>query len=98
MRYGYEFVHETYLYHFIRKDHRHNFSPYFYGVYLSFMNASTAFWTKRFAFLPQLILIVYYGLKYALKDLSMALFCQTFAFVMMNKVSTSQVRLFWFIF
>jgi phosphatidylinositol glycan class M len=31
--YGYEFVYEAYLYHFIRKDHRHNNSVYFYMIY-----------------------------------------------------------------
>jgi GPI mannosyltransferase 1 subunit M len=31
--YGYEFVYEAYLYHFVRKDHRHNNSVYWYMIY-----------------------------------------------------------------
>ena len=31
--YGYEFVYEAYLYHFVRKDHRHNNSIYYYLIY-----------------------------------------------------------------
>jgi phosphatidylinositol glycan class M len=35
--YGHEFLHEAFLHHTSRKDPRHNFSVYFYPVYLDFM-------------------------------------------------------------
>ena len=34
--YGYQFLYEAYLYHFVRKDHRHNNSIYFYLIYQLF--------------------------------------------------------------
>jgi hypothetical protein len=49
-----QFVYETYLYHLVRKDNRHNFSVYFYHLYLRFeLPAAGA--TSLLAFVPQVL-------------------------------------------
>ena len=49
-KYGWVFLYETYLYHFIRKDNRHNFSVYFYYIYLNFESVSKLM--AALAFIP----------------------------------------------
>ena len=84
-----DFLQNTYLYHFGRKDHRHNFSVYFYYFYLiseTSLNSAVAW----IAFLPQFLLVAMSSLV-SLNDILFAVFLQTFLFVSFNKVCTSQV-------
>ncbi|KAI8337144.1 PIG-M-domain-containing protein [Chlamydoabsidia padenii] len=89
--YGDEFMEHTYLYHVTRKDHRHNFSVWFYQMYLGFDNA----FMGLLAFIPQLLLVTVAGIVFA-KDIFFACFIQTFLFVTFNKVCTSQYFM-WYI-
>lgn len=87
---GKTFLNEALLYHLIRKDHRHNFSPYFLQFYLESVLPLPK-WIPIAAFVPQLLLMLLVAFKYARKDLPFACFLQTFIFVTFNKVCTSQV-------
>ena len=87
---GRVFLNEALLYHLIRKDHRHNFSPYFLPFYLESVLPLPK-WMPIAAFIPQVLLMLIISFKYARKDLPFACFLQTFIFVTFNKVCTSQV-------
>jgi phosphatidylinositol glycan class M len=92
--YGYPFLEHSYLYHLIRIDHRHNFSPYNTLLYLNSSPHATAtsFELERLAFIPQLLLsAVFIPVALAKKDLLNTMLAQTYAFVTFNKVCTSQV-------
>lgn len=88
-RYGREFIDNAYLYHLVRQDHRHNFSIWFYHLYLSSAVSSNSLASKM-AFVPQLVLTMVAGVK-LYKDLPFCWFIQTAIFVTFNKVCTSQV-------
>mmetsp|Transcript_53372 Transcript_53372/g.134010 ORF Transcript_53372/g.134010 Transcript_53372/m.134010 type:complete len:425 (-) Transcript_53372:66-1340(-) len=98
--YGDEFLENTYLYHLSRVDFRHNFSLYFYHLYLNhgmgvFGSRAVSLW--RYApFLPQAILVPMFAFLFAKKDLSYTMLLQTFVFVMFNKVCTVQYFLWYF--
>ncbi|XP_014611786.1 PREDICTED: GPI mannosyltransferase 1 [Polistes canadensis] len=94
--YGYEFLYESFLYHLIRRDAKHNFSVYFYMSYLSSeieMNTIK----KIFILLPQIMLLLSLSYKYSDKsNLPFALFTQAMVIVIYNSVMTSQY-FFWFL-
>jgi phosphatidylinositol glycan class M len=93
--YGQEFLQHSYLHHFSRLDHRHNFSPYHMSLYLTSALPKQVVSMSSLAFIPQLLLagIVIPLALYAVgKDLGTIMFAQTFAFVAFNKVCTSQVH------
>ncbi len=87
--YGWQFLYESLLYHVTRTDIRHNFSVYFYMLYLT-----QGMWVSPFislmVFVPQLVLVVMTAIRYY-QDLPFCFFVQTFLFVTFNKVCTSQV-------
>ncbi|OVA15992.1 Mannosyltransferase [Macleaya cordata] len=92
--YGWEFLHEALLYHLTRTDPRHNFSIYFYHIYLHHEHEFSVL-EKLISFLPQLIVQLVLILRFA-QDLPFCLFVQTVAFVAFNKVITAQYFVWFF--
>jgi hypothetical protein len=109
--YGYTFLYETYLYHITRIDTRHNFSVYFYQLYLeasaasipSVLSTTLAIGAVDLArvlpllsFLPQLLTLAFFSAR-LYRDLPLCIFASTLVFVAFNKVVTAQYFLWWII-
>lgn len=82
--YRWEFLHEALLYHLTRTDPRHNFSIYFYHIYLHSEHEFSVV-EKLISFLPQFVVQLVLIFSFA-QDLPFCLFLQTVAFVAFNKV------------
>lgn len=91
--YGYQFLNDTYLHHLGRRDPRHNFSVYFYPIYMhdhhleepdSGMGA--AFDMSKWALIPPAVLILL-GSWTLSEHLPFSWLVVTMIFVAFNKVS-----------
>jgi phosphatidylinositol glycan class M len=82
--YGQAFLHEALLYHLTRTDPRHNFSIYFYHIYLHYEQEISVV-EKLISFLPQFMVQLVLIFCFA-QDLPFCFFVQTVAFVAFNKV------------
>ena len=85
---GYKFLYEYLLYHLIRKDHRHNYSIFYYTIYLTYDNDFSKY-LSLITFLPQMLLILLATL-FLYKDINLCLIVLTMIFVHFNKVITAQ--------
>jgi GPI mannosyltransferase 1 subunit M len=89
--YGDVALQEGLLYHFSRVDHRHNYAMHWFWIYLARARGSANMsLVGRVLLLPQLVLLAYTSLGLAPHNLTLALFVQTFIFVVYNKVITAQ--------
>lgn len=95
--YGYEFLFETYIYHGIRKDTRHNFSVLFYYQYLSANDLAFDF-VKMISLIFEFITLFALSLTFGCdaRTLPFAMFSQALVLVAYNSVMTSQYFV-WFL-
>ena len=98
MRDGYRFIYEAYLYHFVRTDHRHNFSLFYYAIYLASSEPGSTLSRilSYVGFLTQLSSLFFVGAKFGKSNFMFAIFLQTIIFVAFNKVITAQYFLWYF--
>lgn len=96
--YNYEFLYESIIYHFVRKDTRHNFSMYFYLQYLNSAEVRVNIVEKLLCQMPQLLLIVVISFHFSKsrQTIQFALLLIAFIMVTYNPVVTSQYFV-WFL-
>jgi len=86
---GMPYVHESLLHHITRADAKHNFSPYFYCLYLAPPHTLLRRTLAIVAFVPQVLLLGLLSFFFG-RDLPFCVFLQTLCFVSFNKVCTAQ--------
>lgn len=96
--YNYEFLYESIIYHFVRKDTRHNFSLYFYLQYLNMAEVRVNILEKLLTVMPQLVLIILISFHFCRtrQTIQFALLLIAFIMVTYNPVITSQYFV-WFL-
>lgn len=106
--YGYQYIYESFIYHLVRLDHRHNFSVYNTLLYYTSYDNLNTLSIEKLAFIPQLGLTLLViplcfrkGLQLKAFDtraniMLKVMFIQTFTFITFNKVCTSQYFI-WFL-
>ncbi|CRL05012.1 CLUMA_CG018020, isoform B [Clunio marinus] len=96
--YNYEFLYESIIYHFVRKDTRHNFSLYFYLQYLNSASLRVNIIEKLLTIMPQLVLIILISFHFCRtrQTIQFALLLISFIMVTYNTVITSQYFV-WFL-
>lgn len=96
--YNYKFLYESIIYHFVRKDTRHNFSLFFYLQYLNSSVVRVNIVEKLLTMTPQLFLIVLISFHFSRtrQTIQFALLLIAFIMVTYNPVVTSQYFV-WFL-
>lgn len=96
--YNYQFLYESIIYHFVRKDTRHNFSLYFYLQYLNSGEVRVNIVEKLLTIMPQLVLIILISFHFCRtrQTIQFALLLIAFIMVTYNPVITSQYFV-WFL-
>lgn len=96
--YNYQFLYESVIYHFVRKDTRHNFSLYFYLQYLNSAEVRVNIFEKLLTVMPQLVLIILISFHFCRtrQTIQFALLLIAFIMVTYNPVITSQYFV-WFL-
>lgn len=89
LKYGWDFLFEAYLYHLSREDIRHNFSPFFYLLYLTNESWKNSMLLKIFYFMPQIVSILLVSTS-MYQHIELCFLVLTVLFVSFNKVCTSQ--------
>lgn len=102
--YGYDYLHQSFIYHLKRKDLQHNFSIYFYLFRLLPDHQDLI---SYIASVIQLIAVISLSFLHSsidanrrtkLRKLTFSLFGTTFVFVSLNKVCTSQYMVWYLVY